>query len=184
VRVLSFDPGSKYTAWAMLEQLPGEAVRVVSYDTCDSTYARFEKLIRNGDLVWIERIKGYSFQPFRTKYLIETARAEGRIEGAALANGNTIDFVSAGEWRKHFLGKANAGDDLVKEFVLARFPNLLRSNEHTRDAICVGLYGMETCLTKSNSRSSSGSRSKPVDVTPSSRSSAKPGKKSTVARTS
>jgi len=156
IYVLGIDSGSKESGWCVLR-----------FDEESDTFEHGRRgVISNRPPVFIEggHVENESIEPRTALYrlvaiespegiafapkgggvvpaLLKTARATGGFSALARLNGAKVIEATANRCRQKVVGKANASDAVVKEWVMAYvvgWPK--RSNSHMRDAAVAAVY--------------------------------------------
>lgn len=146
MRVLGVDPGAT-VGLALLEVRGGVAWWCGDDSTRD---ALASDLVRDElDLVVIEKVgmvfASEGFSPWIATTLMRADRVAERIKVHFEQRRIPIREVAASTWRKHVIGKGNAGDALIRdtiELVVRDWPK--RSSVHVRDAAGCALWGART----------------------------------------
>lgn len=153
--ILAVDPGSTRCAFAALEG-DGAKVRYIACGMFDATTDAFREVLasverrvgRAVSLVAVEKPTGYVYSPERGAHLMASAAVAGGIAWMGRMLGATVVELSSTEVRKALVGKARLGSTMRKgdmdRLVKAALPGIVRglpgrSNEHTRDAMAVGV---------------------------------------------
>jgi hypothetical protein len=152
---LSFDPGSRLSAWALLESR-GIApqpitITLLQCGMIESQPKAVEALLNDGiecapDAIVIETLVGGGFKATTARggaqavfaAVMKTAKVEQMIRDRCEGRGSVVD-ISAAQWRYSVCGRANAKGPVIARRLRQLVHGLRRSNEHTRDAIGAGV---------------------------------------------
>jgi Holliday junction resolvasome RuvABC endonuclease subunit len=150
MRVLGWDPGSRWIAWALLDVPPCGPALYLDRGTLDTDpLGAGSPLWKLSELrvqhVAVELVaKVYNRPGFSTDMASELAKTErvgGLIVGAARMLHFTWSEPAAPEWRKQLCGDRQAEDSLIQTVIEARVQGLpKRTNKHERDAMGVAIY--------------------------------------------
>ena len=136
MRILGFDPGPTTTAWTPIEVEGQRVRRWLDHGVVRHPVEIADQLHRQlpGTLIAVETPSGYVFEHARGRALLDTARVAGEIFGIATSLGWRVERLSAQEWRKAVVGRANASDGHVRGALAVLIRNMPRTNNHQRDA--------------------------------------------------
>lgn len=113
MRILAIDPGSTESGWLILND---GVIQNFGKHLNENMITNFSCYGEGIDITVIEEIKG--FGRIASKYEFEAAFWSGRFYQKA--NGS-VKLVSRPEIRKHWLGKRNGNDAMVREALINHF---------------------------------------------------------------
>lgn len=145
--VLALDPGPTRTGAALLELSPSGWPLVLRAGHLDRRELEvwLVEAQQLGRTVAVEQVQGYAYEASRVAQLVETARAEGWIDGR-VRGASRLLWASAAEWREQLCGSKVASDDqirLVVEGLACGLPHVgSRERPHVMDAVGLGIVAL------------------------------------------